>query len=240
MKALFFLSLSFCMLISTFTFSQAPQNAREAVQDQHQIRRDQNMLARDRQELAAFDRKRKRIYEAWKTGDIQSVRILKKELLKDMDREIAQARAWLNQTQAEVHQSKKEVEQDKAELARDRRDARHPRGDALDDARDLHRDRHDKRDDQRDLADDKGDRNQAAKRLNRMTEIRDQLLAYEFILNGAPGDNPINKLRLLDEFQHIMENQVNALARELGEDIRESKEDARERRDDRRERREKY
>ncbi len=240
MKSLFFLYLSFAFFAAYPTFAQVPQNTREAMQDARQIRRDQSMLSRDRQELAAFNKKRIRIYEAWRLGDLASVRALKRDLLSDMEREIAQAQAYLNQAKAEVQQSQRELAGDRAELARDRRDARHPRGDALDDARDLRNDRADKRDDRRDLADDKRDRQQATQRLNRMIEIRNTLLAYKFTTKKLPGENPMHKLKLLDEFQHLMEKSVQALARELGEDIRESKEDARERRDDRQERRERY
>ena len=197
--------------------AQVLRNATERAQTSYQIKQGQAQLTRDRQEMAAYYQTVDQLELAVRRGQPARVRSLRKSLLRDMEREITQAKAKLNQAQAEVGQSKREVRAESRDLREDRRQGQVLAAQA---------EKRDRRDDQRDLRDDKQDRKQALTRLAMMQDTYRDLLAI-------PAWSP-KQIREIQQFGAWMEADLKATQRELGEDRREKREDGRERRSDRR------
>ncbi|MCB0706333.1 MAG: hypothetical protein KDC34_13535 [Saprospiraceae bacterium] len=233
MKKRHLLFAAFIMCLApTFLNAQVITNTKERSQDRAQIHQSQAQLDRDTRELQDMRMSRDRIVEAHLTNDLASVRAIKGDILRDMQREIDQSKVKLNQAKVEVGQSQQEVHSENREIRRDRADRRHPNGDARDDRRDIRNDRQDRRDDVRDVQDDRMDRNRRADILNRQQDIYQTLVAYEFTLDA----NGKAKLALVDEFINLMEEDKQLTYSELREDRGELREDRGEARDDRHER----
>jgi hypothetical protein len=231
MKKQCILLFAVLFLMPGLSFSQVLQNTKESAQNRSQIHTNKTNLQRDTRELEAFRTKKARLLEAIEIGDQKTVSLMKQDVLTMMEQEVQQAKAKMRQSNREVSQSKQEVRSDRREIRRDRADISTSRNDKRDDARDLRRDRVNKRDDKRDVRDDRRDRNQVVARSDRQSEILQTLTAKG--LTGTPED-----IALINEFESLMEKDINATSIELKEDRGEMREDSRERRDDRRERRE--
>ena len=233
MKNLLILSLFclFCCFEATLS-AQVLQNSAEAGQNRQQIVANKQMIQRDASEIDAFNNTQMRLEEAVLDGDQASIEVLKKDILIAMKREIEQGEARIKSYQKELGQSRQEVRSDNREIRRNRVDAAQSKGDRQDDRRDMARDRRNKADDVADRRDDKFDLEAQKQRTARQKIIFEAITAYNFQSEGP------NKMQMVTEFSKIMEADLNALKKELGEDRRESREDSRERRDDRRERRE--
>jgi hypothetical protein len=211
--------------------SQVLQNTKESAQNRSQVHTNQTNLQRDVRELEAFRMKKERLLEAIQIGDQATARLMKQDVLALMKEEVQQAEVKMRQSNREIGQSKQEVRSDRREIRRDRADLATSQNDRRDDVRDLRRDRVNKRDDKGDVRDDRRDRNQVAVRSGRQSEILQTFTAGG--IAGTPGD-----IALLNEFESLMEKDIQATKMELKEDRGEMREDSRERRDDRRERRE--
>jgi len=215
-------------ILAAFMFAQLPlsaqRNVAERATDKKQIHQGEKNKDRDKAELNEFNAKIAKLESAVKTASFVPAQKIRKSLIIDMEREIAQAEAKTGQARNEVNQSRNEVRHEKNEIRRDVRAGRPGR---------AVRDVRDKRDDQRDLADDKKDFSDAASRLMRQKAILKQVRSRP-ALDGLTKAEVSEQMSLIKDFRNIMVEDLRATKREIIEDKGEIREDRRETRDDRR------
>lgn len=227
--------LIFCILITT---AISAQNLKEGIQNTTQIRESKKNLKRDSAELIAFQSKIDTFNSHFVNKNSRLANQLKKEIVTDMVREVAQSSIKVDKARKEIGQSAAEIRTDNRELRRDRKDLRKSHKDKKDDKKDIRRDRANKRDDKRDLKDDKKDYTAQLNRYNRQSHILKTLKVFNFsFTSNSIASNKTNK-KLLDEFLQTLKADLEATKRELKEDKKERREDRRERRDDKKERKE--
>ena len=229
-------------LISVFVlmvcFSLQGQNVKEAIQNTRQIAEGKKNLERDIKELEAFKVKIAALNTAFDARNVEKSNELKASILKDMIREVGQSGEKAKKARLEIAQSSSEVRSERREIRRDKEDSERGRYDRRDDERDLARDRANARDDRRDRRDDIRDFQAQVDRAERQADILKTIREYSFSFEESRLEKAVANKALLQDFQQILQEDIIATKRELGEDVRESREDRRERRDDRNERNE--
>ena len=214
------------------------QNVKEAIQNSQQIAEGKKNLERDMKELEAFKIKTAALATAFDTKNMVKTNELKVSLVQDMIREVGQSKEKAMKAQKEISQSSQEVRSERREIRRDKEDSDRGRFDRKDDERDLARDKANARDDRRDRRDDIRDFQGQIDRAERQAKILAALKDYNFSDDNVAIEQALMNKKMIMEFQEILQEDIAATQRELGEDVRESREDRRERRDDRNERNE--
>ncbi|MCH2046015.1 MAG: DUF724 domain-containing protein [Saprospiraceae bacterium] len=223
------------LLVSTFAQAQSRgRNLIERASNTRQIKASKDQLERDKKELAKFKKDIAVLETAYTTKEFGKVATLRKNLVEDMKREIAQSKVKKEQAEREIAQSKSEMRSNNREIRHDRRDFSRGNNTA-DDRNDLVRDHVNRVDDRRDKRDDKNDLEDIIKRHNNQKKILDAFQATSNIETKAAATESISYLQ---QFSKTLVKDLEATERELREDKGEQREDRRETRDDFRERRE--
>ena len=231
------LTIIILILLSGTADAQVVRNAVEAADNQEAIRIGQAQLERDIAELDEFRSKLAAFEIAFQNRDVEQARILKIDIVSDMQREINQSERKISQDRDEVRESTSERNASNREVRRSQRDVADNGSATSQEVRRLRDDRRDRRDDQRDLNDDKSDLENQIARTARQKFILNSLKAVNFSFDLSIREQVIANKRLIHEFVQTMEADITATRIELSEDNGEVREDRRERREDRRTRR---
>jgi hypothetical protein len=223
--------------------AQYGQNAKEAVQNEREIRVDKAQLAGDVADVRALERELALLDRAQAAGKSREEDRIRQRIHVLLRKETAEARRDLAQDKREVAKSAQELRAERREVGRDTRELRQDRAtgsaaDVRDSKKDLRKDVRDLRDDRRDLRDDARDAAASASRLDRQKAILRELREIQPGVKQRKLDAMSRERALFDEFLRISKEDALATGRELIEDRGERREDRRERRDDRQERRE--